>query len=186
MNKHCPTKANSGLPVRSGNLFAVFACFRAVSEHWMECKDGNDDARAIFDRHYSRYVYADGRKPKLFVGPGEKMVLVTESGDALFVWRKFINASGQQGVNCAVFRNEGPILSSALICEADAAAWTRWPGQRLYTYVNTRAVKGDGACFKHAGWRRCGRTKHNRLVVLEHLPANTEADGRTTAKKDAP
>ena len=44
---------------------------------WIEVGDGNDDARAIFDRHYSRYIYKDGRTPLLFVGPGQKLVLVT-------------------------------------------------------------------------------------------------------------
>lgn len=39
---------------------------------------------------------------------------------ALFAWRKFIDKSGQQGVNCSIFRNEGPELSSELIIEADA------------------------------------------------------------------
>jgi hypothetical protein len=168
-------EAAAGVPVPSTRLFAVFFGLPVVSEHWRLCRDGNDDARAIFDRHYSRYVYADGRKPKLFVGPGEKMVLVSEDADALLVWRKFIDASGNQGVNCAIFRNEGPVLSSTLIREADALAWARWPGQRLYTYVNPRAVRGDGACFKHAGWRRCGRTAKRRYVVLEHLPANNSS-----------
>jgi hypothetical protein len=92
-------------------------------------------------------------------------------GAALFVWRKFIDASGQQGVNCAVFRNEGGVLSSLLIRESCAIAWARWPGERLYTYVNPRVVHGDGACFKHAGWRKCrGRTKARRLVILECFP----------------
>jgi hypothetical protein len=31
-------------------------------------------------------------------------------------------------VNCAVFRNEGPVLSSDLILEAEELAWGRWPG----------------------------------------------------------
>ena len=31
-------------------------------EGWIEVRDGNDTARALFDRHYSRYFYADGRK----------------------------------------------------------------------------------------------------------------------------
>lgn len=171
------------MSVQSNSLFAVFIGLRTVSEHWRLCRDGDDDARAIFDRHYSRYVYADGRKPKLFVGPGEKMVLVTEPGDALFVWRKFIDASGNAGVNCAIFRNEGPVRSSTLIREADALAWGRWPGERLYTYVNPRSVRGDGACFKHAGWKRVGRTKHNRLVVLEHLPTNTPGHERATGEE---
>lgn len=46
-------------------------------EGWIAVKDGNATARAVFDRHYSRKRYADGRKPVLFVGPGEKMVLLT-------------------------------------------------------------------------------------------------------------
>ena len=89
---------------------------------WVLTTDGDDTARAIFDCHYSRYRYADGRKPLLFVGPGEKMVLVRHDARALFVWRRFVSADGQQGVNCAVFRNEGPELSSQLIREADALA----------------------------------------------------------------
>jgi hypothetical protein len=151
-------------------VFPPFYGTTSISEHWRIIKDGNDIAREFYDRHYSRYVYADGRKPKLFVGPGQKLVLVTENGDALFVWRKFIDASGQQGVNCSIFRNESGVLSSVLIREADLIAWNRWPGERLYTYVNPRAVKGDGLCFKKAGWKKCGHTKVNRLIVLEKLP----------------
>jgi hypothetical protein len=64
----------------------------------------------LYDRHYSKYHYADGRRPKLFVGPGEKMVLLTTDHLALFAWRKFRSMDGQQGVNCAIFRNEGPIF----------------------------------------------------------------------------
>ena len=45
---------------------------------------------------------------------------------------------GETGVNCAVFRNEGPVRSSELIMAADAVAWLRWPGERLYTYVDCR------------------------------------------------
>ena len=140
--------------------------------YWLECRDGDDVCRAIYDRHYSRYHYADGRKPKLFVGPGEKCVMITEGGDAVWVWRKFKDASGQQGVNCAVFRNEGATLSSRLILDAEQIAWRRWPGQRLYTYVNPRGIRSNnpGACYKAAGWRRCGVTKWNKLVILEKWP----------------
>ena len=100
-------------------------------EGWIEVKDGNPTGRAIFDNHYSRYRYADGRKPKLYVGPGEKMVLLTPCARALFVWRKFISGDGQKGVNCAIFRNEGAGLSSDLIKQADAIADARWPGLTL-------------------------------------------------------
>jgi DNA modification methylase len=102
------------------------------------------------------------------VGPGEKLVLLTPRRDALFVWRKFIDDSGQQGVNCAVFRNEGPTLSSHLITEAMGIAWRRWPGARLYTYVDAGKIRSShpGYCFRMAGWTRAGTSKGG-LVVLE-------------------
>lgn len=142
--------------------------FLALST-WIPILDGNDEARRLFDRHYSRYFYADGRQPKLFVGPGEKMVLTTPCRRALFVWRKFISGDGQQGINCAVFRNEGAGLSSDLIQEADQLADARWPGERHYTYVNPRKIRSTnpGYCFIRAGWRRCGITKRRRLSILE-------------------
>lgn len=140
--------------------------------HWYPVKDGNPMARGLFNRHYSRHFYKDGRKPKLFVGPGEKMLLMTTDGRALFVWRKFISGDGQQGVNCAVFRNESDVLSSELILEAEQLAWNRWPGERLYTYVNAKAIQSSnpGFCFLKAGWKRCGITKVNKLVILEKYP----------------
>ena len=102
---------------------------------------------------------------------GEKMVLLTLACDALFVWRKFVSMDEQDGVNCAVFRNESGALSSDLIREAVGLAWARWPGERLYTYVNPAKVKSTnpGYCFQMAGWRKCGLTKGG-LVVLELLP----------------
>ncbi len=138
---------------------------------WFEFKDGNTSALELYERHYSAYKYADGRKRELFCGPGEKMVLLTEKKDALFAWRKFIDASGQKGINCAVFRNESNFLSSELILEAMAAARMRWPGERLYTYVNPEEISSSnpGCCFKKAGWTRCGLTKGG-LVILEALP----------------
>ncbi len=151
-----------------------------MNELWIEVKDGNDTARAIFNRHYSRRHYRDGRKPLLFTGPGEKMVLVSPDADALLVWRKFISGDNQRGVNCAVFRNEGPELSSKLIERACDLAWSRWPGERLYTYVNPRRIRSTnpGYCFLLAGWRKCGTTK-KKLLILERLPNNfiCESDG---------
>lgn len=144
-----------------------------VEGYWIGVSDGDARGRALFRRHYSYRPYADGRDPRLFVGPGEKMVLMTLNCDALFVWRKFISGDGQDGVNCSIFRNESPILSSVLIAEAEALAWERWPGARLYTYVNADAVQSSnpGYCFKVAGWRRCGTTKRHGLHILEKMPA---------------
>lgn len=145
---------------------------RKLGLYWHECRDGDDGVRAIYDRHYSRYHYVDGRKPKLFVGPGEKMVMITEAGDAIWCWRKFKDASGQQGINNAIFRNEGGTLSSLLILDAEQIAWQRWPGERLYTYVKPTGIRSTnpGACYKKAGWRVCGVTKWNKLVILEKCP----------------
>lgn len=127
----------------------------AFGDVWVNRKDGDDTVRAIFDRHYSRRHYRDGRKPKIFVGPGEKLVLMMPDAKAIFIWRKFISDDGQQGICCAVFRNEGTRRSSELIKMADEMAWTRWPGQRLYTYVNPKKINScnPGFCFKAAGWR---------------------------------
>ena len=111
-----------------------------IGDGWIEVRDGNDTVRAIFDRHYSRYFYADGRKPKIFVGPGEKMVLLSADADAICVWRKFISLDDQDGVNCAVFRREGGDVASRQLAAARALAWQRWPGARLYTYVDPLGV----------------------------------------------
>lgn len=138
-----------------------------ITTHWRLGKDGDPAALALYERHYSCHVYKDGRPRKLFCGPGEKCVLITEGGDALFVWRKFIDDSGQHGINCAVFRNESPHKSSALILEAERVAECRWPGERFYTYVNGSKVRSHnpGCCFKKAGWKQTGMTKGG-LVIL--------------------
>ncbi|WP_127524601.1 hypothetical protein [Mesorhizobium sp. Z1-4] len=148
-----------------------------IGDGWIEVRDGNDTARAIFDRHYSRYVYADGRKPLLFVGPGEKMVLLTKDADALCVWRKFKSMDNQQGVNCAIFRREGGDLASNLLADARTLAWQRWTGSRLFTYVDPLKVRPTmragrptwGHCFYQDGWRFEGLTK-KRLHILARYP----------------
>lgn len=137
---------------------------------WLQAWDGNATAAAIYDRHYSRNPGSLG-DPRI-AGPGEKMVLLTPCARALFVWRKFISKDQQDGVNCAIFRNEGAGRSSDLIRAAMDLAWARWPGERFYTYVNPRRVRSTnpGCCFKAAGWRACGVTKTRKLLVLEARP----------------
>lgn len=145
---------------------------RARYHHWDEVQDGHPVGLELFERHYSALKYRDGRERDRFAGPGFKTVLINRERNALFVWRKFIDDSGQNGINCAVFRNEGSTLSSELIKEAMAIAWQRWPGERLYTYVNARRIESSnpGYCFQRAGWRKCGRSKTRGLVILEALP----------------
>ena len=138
---------------------------------WWLTRDGDKTCLALYERHYSAYRYRDGRKRVLFCGPGEKVVLRTANGDALWVWRKFKDDSGQTGINCAVFRNESRHKSSELIRQADAIADCLWPHQRHYTYVDTRKVKSrnHGWCFICAGWRKCGFTTTGKLI-LERPP----------------
>ncbi len=157
---------------------------------WLPARDGDPRAFGLYRQHYTFRDYADGRRRDpsnptrvLIAGPGEKMVLLTADCRGLFVWRKFIDDSGQQGVNCAVFRNEGKVLSSRLILEAEQLAWGRWPGERLYTYVNPRAVRSrnPGYCFQMAGWRKCGETKRG-LLIFEKQPGITDSGEEVTAE----
>lgn len=142
-------------------------------EPWLQVWDGNMTAAALYDRHYSRNPRCKG-DPRV-AGPGRKLVLLTPCARALLVWRDFQSKdpTAKPGdINCAIFRNEGAGLSSDLLRAAMALAWARWPGRRLYTYVNPRRVRSTnpGCCFKRAGWRVCGVTKTRRLLILEVLP----------------
>lgn len=151
-----------------------------MTPHWWLTKDGDVTALAMYEKHYSAYRYADGRIRRLFVGPGEKIVLRTCSGDALWVWRKFQDdcvdertGSRQYGINCAVFRNESSIQSSELIRQACKIAAFCWPDRRYYTYVDETSIRGGlpGGCFIAAGWRyvrirgRRARTKSGKLIL---------------------
>ncbi|WP_454917327.1 hypothetical protein [Xanthobacter sediminis] len=142
---------------------------------WIEVRDGDDTARAIFDRHYSRGAHRDRSRSKLICGPGEKFLLLSANADALCVWRRAHHrADGQSGVNCAVFRREGGEVASVQLRAAMALAWQKWPGERLFTFVDPRAVPPTwrasrptwGHCFYEAGWRFVGLTAKG-LHILE-------------------
>lgn len=146
--------------------------------YWLPIKDGDPRAFALMSRHYSFQPYQDGRRQNptyrnrhLFVGPGRKIVLLGCDELALFVWRKFIDKSGQQGVNCAVFHNESGHRASDLIREAEEIAWSIWPSERLYTYVNAKRIRSavPGYCFRRAKWHHCGNTAKG-LLIFEKLP----------------
>lgn len=133
---------------------------------WIPVRDGNPTVMSLFKRHYSA---RQRRKIEQCAGPGEKMLLLTPDARALFVWRKFISDAGETGVNCAVFRNEQSVSgrASELILEAKALAWNRWPGDRLYTYVDpgkVRHKRDPGRCFIRAGFKLCGVTKSGKLI----------------------
>jgi hypothetical protein len=130
---------------------------------WTLVKDGNP--------HYSNYWYENEAAPKLFVGPGAKMVLLSSCGKAMFAWRKFVSRNGQVGVNCAIFHNESNNIASELIKEAVELAWNRWPGERLYTYVAPKEIKKSrtpGRCFIKAGWKYVRDAKGTKVVTKVH------------------
>lgn len=150
-----------------------------IHERWCIVNKGNAEARRLYLRHYSSEKRPALADPRQFIGPGETLVLITPAADAVFVWRKFIDDCPLgHGVNCAIFRNESRWLSSELILEAEEMALTKWPGERLYTYVNASKVRSTnpGYCFIRAGWRRCGITAGG-LVVLGKNPATVQAQG---------
>jgi hypothetical protein len=158
--------------------------FPEVEGQWFSVSDKDPRAVAMYRRHYSAAKNRDlprqraarlSRREGGIAGTGDYLALMTPLCDALFVWKRYpgglsINGN-QQGIVCSVFRNEGPTLSSDLIREADALAWHRWPGERLYTYVWDDKIRSTnpGYCFIKAGWRKCGRAK-GRLTILEILP----------------
>ena len=155
---------------------AASALFPDLEGHWLAVRDADPRAVALYRRHYSAEKNArPGLRDLNFMGPGETLVLLTADCRALFAWQRNVGAprlDGQQGVCCTVFRNEGPVLSSELIREADEIAWARWPGARLFTYVWDARVRSvnPGFCFQAAGWRKCGRNADGRLTILEILP----------------
>ena len=169
------------------------ALFPDMEGHWLAVRDGDARVADMYTRHYSYRPYKDNRrrvkKSLGFAGCGERIVLLTQTGDAAFVWRKYVASPAmvekygwQSGIGCAFFRNEGPVRSSDLIREAMDIAWRRWPGQRLFTFVEDSKVatgqqKGrnkNGWCYRKAGWKECGRNADGRLTILEALPQALE------------
>jgi hypothetical protein len=163
--------------------------FPDLEGHWLPVKDGDQRVAAMLARHYSFRPYTDNRRRDKrhmgFAGVGERIVLLSTTEDAAFVWRKFsshprmVEKYGwQTGIGCTFFRNESPIRSSELILEAMDIAWKRWPGERLFTFVEDAKVgtaqqqgrAKAGWCYRKAGWRVAGRNADGRLTILEILP----------------
>lgn len=152
---------------------------------WFSVPKTDHRAVSLYARHYSSLRGGKTITDWLRSGitpPGESMTLLTSDSRALFVWLKQqYSLDGQAGVNCAVFRNEGDYTSSGLILEAEQLAWQRWPGERLYTYVDASAIHSTnpGYCFKMAGWTRLDEKTGRGLLILEKLPQSAPALGCT-------
>lgn len=114
----------------------------------------DQECRMLADRHYSRRTIG----AKQFAYSGRKLVLRDALGSVLFVWMypdASMRMDGQEGYNCAIFRNESTRKSSDIILEAERWAIEKWGPNRMYTYVNPSKIKSinPGYCFKVAGWK---------------------------------
>jgi hypothetical protein len=168
--------------------FRRFAEGDVIEGNWLAVKRTDHRAFGLYREHYSAKKNLPYRRAgnTNVTGSGETMTLLSQDGAALFVWihNTVERMDKQEGPNCAVFRNDGRgaarVLSSELIREATALAWGRWPGMRLWTYVDPAEVrsvqvmdKEPGQCFLAAGWRKCGVSAEGK-VILEILPVEQE------------
>ena len=139
---------------------------RAVDNEalWWLTKDSDRTCLQLFRRHYS----CKNKQPRQdqFVGPGSHIVLRTDDGDAVFVWRAAeFRADKQEGIECSLFRNESSLLSSTLIRQADAIADHVWPDRRHYTFVDPEAVRGQqSGILLHCHWMATMRMVRKRQI----------------------
>lgn len=131
-------------------------------------------ACALADRHYSRRKIGSGQ----FMPPGQTVVLLTSAADAVFGWWRPHPASGIQSMNkldgwtCTIFRNEGPLLSSDLILDAElvfAEQGLDIGPDGLLTYVHPRKIRSTnpGFCFQKAGYVRAGFAVRDRKPLFQ-------------------
>ena len=108
--------------------------------------------------------------------PGQTLILVTPSADAVWGWWRPHPASGILAMNgldgwtCTIFRNESSLRSSDLILDAERELQSTadcGPSGML-TYVWDRRIRSrnPGYCFKCAGWKAIGRSADNRKTLL--------------------
>lgn len=143
-----------------------------ITEDWHIVKDGDTAAKELQLRHYSCHDYKDKREPKLFVGPGEKLVLLTTEADALFAWRYFEDdwLKGK-GLFCAIYRNESGLKGTVLLKQALRVAECRWPGEPQFTYVDPKKIKSTnpGCVFKLCGFKKIGETSKGLHVLRREV-----------------
>lgn len=130
------------------------------------------DAVVLADRHYSRRKIGSPQ----FMPPGQTLVLLGMLHDAVWGWWRPHPDSGLRAMNgldgwtCTIFRNEGRMLSSELVLQAEkvlAAMFDCGPSGML-TYVWDKKIKSTnpGYCFKRAGWKVIGRSADDRKSLL--------------------
>lgn len=136
----------------------------------MPIRDGDPDARTMYDRHYSARRYRDGRRPLKLIGPGEYLLLTNARRDCLVGFRRSNRPiAGERGIYLTVFRNESKRRASVILREACRLAFERWPAEtRIFTLVNPKKVASavPGYSFRRAGFRRTGTTRRGLLIMV--------------------
>lgn len=144
--------------------------------NWYTAKQTDWRVVSLYSRHYSA---AKNGKTKTDwrnhgIGkPGQQITLLTSRADALFLWTVCqFRRDGLQGIECAVFRNEGSLLSSDLILEAETIALQKWTGaSQFFTYVAPSLIKSvnPGYCFKKAGWKQQGISSTGLILLTKPI-----------------
>lgn len=130
---------------------------RVTEQIWRITNRGDQLARAIADRHYSRVR----KGSRGFVQPGACLVMVTPNYDALWItsWPKFTQHRWRGAWINSMFRNESDYLSSDLIrwaVAATRAVMGEPPDLGMVTFIDDEAIRwktDPGFCFKMAGFR---------------------------------
>lgn len=142
--------------------------------NWCLSSRGDKRALPLADRHYNRQKVGSPQ----FVPPGRCLVLLTSSADALWVtsypFAEYVKHAWAGAWMNSLFRNEGELLSSALIVEAVAATRWQWdpPPLGIVSFVDTSKVKKKrdfGRCYRRAGFQHVGWTKGG-LMAFQMKP----------------
>lgn len=146
---------------------------------WCQVKRCDPLVRELADRHYTPRRKKGARD---FMANGRTYVLRAEAEWCGEVRRagwgaiENLDGAGRRRFRCALFRNEGPWLSSELIRFATWLTQERWHrrfgwdpyAMPLTTEVDperTRRKRDPGRCFRRAGWFVVGESRG--LVVLQ-------------------
>lgn len=148
-----------------------------LKTNWLITDGGDQDVRALADRHYSRQSPGAQR----FTRRGENIVLISRDGKAAWIVHrpcpgKAVRYDGADSWECSLFRNEGSVLSSELIIEATeltCAIWGLPPKDGLITFVNAGKVQSSnpGFCFIKAGWYHDGESGRGLLRLRAPAPS---------------
>lgn len=139
---------------------------------WTKSHRADPDVRPMADRHYNRQNVGSPQ----FAPPGRCLVLKRPDAFWITSWpfAEYVKHAWAGAWVCSAFRNEGDILSSALIRAAVAATRALWepPELGMIAFVNAgkvRRKRDPGRCYLRAGFRHVGETKGG-LLAFQLLP----------------